>query len=36
MRIILTDVLTEPLEIAGIWRVFQQYLTWDYWAENCR
>lgn len=34
MRIILTDVLTEPLEIAGIGEFFRQYLTWDYWSQK--
>lgn len=34
MRIILTDALTEPLEIAGIGEFFRQYLTWDYWSQN--
>lgn len=34
MRIILTDALTEPLEIAGIGEFFRQYLTWDYWSQK--
>lgn len=34
MRIILTDALTEPLEIAGIGELFRQYLTWDYWSQK--
>ena len=34
MRIILTDALTEPLEIAGIGEIFRQYLTWDYWSQK--
>lgn len=34
MRIILTDVLTEPLEISGIGEFFRQYLTWDYWSQK--
>ena len=34
MRIILTDALTEPLEIAGIGECFRQYLTWDYWSHK--
>lgn len=34
MRIILTDALTEPLEIAGIGEFFRQYLMWDYWSQK--
>ncbi len=34
MRIILTDALTEPLEIAGIGEFLGQYLTWDYWGQK--
>lgn len=34
MRIILTDALTEPLEIAGIGEFFRQHLTWDYWSQK--
>ncbi len=34
MRIILTDALTEPLEIAGIGEFLRQYLTWDYWGQK--
>ena len=34
MRIILTDALTEPMEIAGIGEFFKQYLTWDYWNQK--
>ena len=30
MRILLTDALTEPLEIESIDAFFKQYVTWDY------
>ena len=34
MRILLTDALTEPLEIESIDAFFKQYVTWDYWEKK--
>ena len=34
MRILLTDALTEPLEIESIDAFLKQYVTWDYWEKK--
>lgn len=34
MKIVLADMLTEPLKIESIDAFFRRYATWDYWGEK--